>query len=343
MQPKEIAPVSVVSLFLVFLALLYIDIVAVELIPVIAIALVCVSLLIYVNYHHRIRNYYKKQTLSIIFGFGLFCSLIWGVVILTTGSYTLWQTPYIATLGDGTGFLPDSFLPSWWMVTLLTGIFLVIIYDVYNYSPVNHSYSRISFWEDLPRMPILLGVISAVLGLWGMLFIIAGEVQRIVVVAPIFEELLKFGLAIFLGTALFGRRLLSRVAIGFLIGVLFGVSEHFLTYSAEPDTVYLFRVFFHGMTASLSVAIFVKFEQYDFYHLMWTAPLLSIGFHFMHNAFAVATSILFHGTAVEFLLIIPILFGSLATTASFITILLTLSEHEIILDFHESIYHFGKL
>lgn len=144
--------------------------------------------------------------------------------------------------------------------------------------------------REVVLSPVYFGFVCAFLGLWAVLFV-GISIQRIIVIAPIFEELLKFGVALLVGSALFDRSLAARIGVAAVVGAVFGLVEHATTYPTEEDLLYLFRTLFHMMTTVLSVATYSLFESESTVRFRWYSPLLSTLIHFFYNTFAVLSGV----------------------------------------------------
>lgn len=238
-------------------------------------------------------------------------------------------------------FPPDptyhSFLPEWWLgIGLLaagTGALLGL-----SRNRDIAAYPKPTEIREIARSPVYFGFGCSVFGLWAVLFVGVG-VQRVIVIAPIFEEALKFGVALLIGATLFGRSTGGRVAVAAVAGLSFGVLEHATTYPTEPDAVYLYRSLFHTATTILSVSVYSHFESAHRVDLLWISPVLPIMFHFLYNTFAVLSS-----------LILLLAFGSQSTvptlvygnlTVLCITVLICLSwwDHSSIKTLYMPIAH----
>lgn len=188
-------------------------------------------------------------------------------------------------LVDGTIVLPD-----WWAATFLVIAGILILVGVLlarDHSP----YPKPTELSTIVRSPVYFGVFCGLLGLWSVLFV-GISLQRVIIFAPIFEELLKFGVALIIGSVLFGRSMAARIGVALVIGSLFGVIEHATTYPDEPDAVYLLRTLFHSITTVLSVAVYTKFESIGELRLRWVAPMFPILLHFFYNTFVTVTAII---------------------------------------------------
>lgn len=190
---------------------------------------------------------------------------------------------------DSVRFGSAQFLPRWWIgsLVLVAGIALLLG------SLRTRDFSTYPWPDGLRQVatsPVAFGLLCAFFGLWSVLFV-GISIQRVLVFAPIFEELLKFGVAILIGSALFGRSMLARVGVAIVVGALFGLVEHATTYPMESDAVYLFRTVFHAMLTVLSVSVYTAFDEMNEDGYRWIAPAYSILLHFFYNAFAVLSSI----------------------------------------------------
>lgn len=144
---------------------------------------------------------------------------------------------------------------------------------------------------EIANSPVYFGITCAFFGLWSVLFV-GLSLQRVVVFAPLFEELLKFGVALLISSVLFGRSIAARVGVAVVVGSLFGIIEHATTYSTEPDTIYLFRTLFHTVTTVLSVSLYTMFESMGEDRMRWIAPSYSILLHFFYNTFVVLSAVI---------------------------------------------------
>lgn len=183
-----------------------------------------------------------------------------------------------------------SFLPEWWLAVLLVVAgALLLAGAVRRNSPA--TYQTPANMGEIPTSPPFFGFLCAFFGLWAVLFV-GFRIQRVFFIAPIFEELLKFGVALLVGAALFDRSAAARVGVALVVGALFGVVEHATTYPTEADTVYLFRTVFHAATTVLSVSIYTVFESRHATRLQWIAPVYSILLHFFYNTFVVLSAVI---------------------------------------------------
>lgn len=181
-------------------------------------------------------------------------------------------------------------LPEWWIaapLALAGGLILVGSVVTRGPSP----YPKPTEIREIATSPAYFGFVCAFFGLWAVLFV-GIAIQRVIIFAPLFEELLKFGVALLIGSTLFDRSLLARIGVALVVGSLFGLVEHATTYPTEADTVYLFRTAFHSMTTILSVSVYTSFESREEYRLAWIAPAYSIMLHFFYNTFVVLSTVI---------------------------------------------------
>lgn len=188
------------------------------------------------------------------------------------------------TLGSAT------FLPDWWIATILGSASLLMILGVIRTRDLS-PYPKPTEIRAVAASPAYFGFVCTVFGLWAVLFVGIG-VQRVVVVAPLFEELLKFGVAVLVGSVLFDRSVLARIGVALVVGALFGLVEHATTYPMESDTVYAFRTIFHSTTTVLSVTLYTVFETRGANTLQWLAPSYAVMLHFFYNTFVVLSSVI---------------------------------------------------
>jgi hypothetical protein len=231
------------------------------------------------------------------------------VIACGTGANALWRLAsaasgedLLAAIGGGSLRLwPEVQLPEWWFAAFLgTAAVLAVVGTVTTWD--RSPYPKPSELRESPISPVYYGGICTLFGLWSILF--AGiSLQRVVVFAPIFEELAKFGVALLVGSVLFGRSFPARIGVALVVGSSFGVVEHVTTYPAETDALYLFRTLFHAMATVLSVAVYSRFESLGDRSLLWIAPGYSMLIHFFYNTFAVLSTVI--GVAV---------FGTASTT-----------------------------
>lgn len=111
----------------------------------------------------------------------------------------------------------------------------------------------------------------------------------IALVAPVFEEAFKFGLALALVAGLAAGRargvvLALRIAVAWAVGVSFGLAEHAFIYSDESDLAFLLRVLFHGLATGLSMSAFSILEGRVAPARVWLCLAPAAFFHYAGNA-----------------------------------------------------------
>lgn len=238
--------------------------------------------------------------------------------------------------------IPESFLPDWWLLVILIPLaFIMAVDSLFNREMPDYESPR--SWEDLPTSPVYFGAVSAFLGFWGVLFVGLGIITRIVVVAPVFEEALKFGVALLIGSAVFGRSLPSRYALALTVGIVFGLVEHTITYPGDADFELLLRVSFHAVTTGLSIAVFTAFERADRLGLMWVALTLPIVLHFANNAAAVLLSLLLAGQVTWVREGAALSYGVGVVLICVALTILAVRRHSLIVRIHEVVHSFGQL
>lgn len=193
----------------------------------------------------------------------------------------------------------------WWIPLLLLVAGLLLVGGAASHLP-GRPYATPTSLRDAAISPPWFGLGCAVIGLWAVLFVGIG-LQRVVVIAPLFEELLKFGVALVVGSVLFGRSRAGRLGTALAVGLVFGLVEHATTYPDEQALLYLYRCLFHATTAVLSVSAYTTFERLEANELRWLSPAYSILLHFFNNVFSVLGGVL--GVAV---------FGAVSPTVSLV-------------------------
>jgi len=230
-----------------------------------------------------------------------------------------------STLRIGT----TAVLPEGWIVAFLVTAGVLILSGTLmtrDRSP----YPKPKGLSAVASSPVYFGIACSFFGLWSVLFV-GLSFQRIIIFAPIFEELLKFGVALLIGSVLFGRSIAARVGVAVVVGSLFGIVEHATTYSTEPDTVYLFRTLFHTVTTVLSVSVYTMFESMGEDRMCWIAPSYSIILHFLYNTFVVLSAIIGIVVFGNQSTTIPLVYGSAAIlVATCLFILVFLSKKVVV-------------
>lgn len=123
-------------------------------------------------------------------------------------------------------------------------------------------------------------------GVVGIFFTSVDLLRRIVIVAPVVEEMLKLGLALVLVLALDVRQAWSRVALALVPGVLFGVFEHAVAYPTEGGLLEATRLLFHAGSTALSMACFHLVEGAPS-RWWWGSTLAATCLHMVNNGAAV--------------------------------------------------------
>lgn len=215
--------------------------------------------------------------------------------------------------------LSSAALPEWWSgIILVIALIFLLVGNIRTQS--NQYYRKIEHIRLIHLCAPVFGFSCALIGLWAVLFV-GFSIQRIVVIAPLFEELLKFGVALLVGSTLFNRSLAARIGVAIVVGTLFGLIEHSTTYPTEPDYSYVFRTLFHLSTTVLSVTTYTVWRGDGEDILPLIAPAFSIWVHFFNNTFAVISSLIFSLVSVPNILSVTPIFSFLTV---FITIVMTL-------------------
>lgn len=192
--------------------------------------------------------------------------------------------------------------------------------------------------REIASSPVYFGTVCIFFGLWAVLF--AGvSIQRVLIIAPVFEEGLKFGVALLVGSVLFGRSLLARVGAAIVVGLLFGIIEHTTTYPMEADAVYTFRVVFHAMTTVLSVTTYTLFGLQGERTLQWISPAYSIIIHFFNNIFSVLSTsigifVLGSGNAT-----VALIYGSAAILLMVVVLMISFISRKALVAIHMPLEH----
>lgn len=267
------------------------------------------------------------------------------LALVVSGAVTVLHLERAVSLADvrellaGSGFRVGraEFLPDWWVLVVL-GVAAALILGGTLRPRRLSSYPKPGSIRAIARSPAYFGVVCTFFGLWAVLFV-GIAIQRIVVIAPIFEELLKFGVAILVGSVLFDRSLVARIGVAIVVGALFGLVEHSTTYPAETDLVYLNRTLFHALTTVLSVSMYTTFESLEEYRLLWIAPAYSILFHFFYNTFAVLSAVLslwLFGAPLSFL---PLVYGLAVLVVGLVLLVLAFTWRRAIVAIHRPLEH----
>jgi RsiW-degrading membrane proteinase PrsW (M82 family) len=149
------------------------------------------------------------------------------------------------------------------------------------------------------------------LGFWGVFvnqlypfFALLSEYSfllQLVVGAPVFEEMFKFGLALFLVSPLGGLPRLVvlplRLVVAAAVGLGFGAFEHWFSYPDEDSASLLGRLVFHCAATTLSMAAFAGLEPVADTRVRWAATVPASLVHYGNNAFVIPVALAFGETA----------------------------------------------
>lgn len=265
--------------------------------------------------------------------------------LIVSGALAVWQLQSRVSVqairqllaSDSFQLGATDFLPRWWvLVLLLPAVFLTLLGALHarDTSP----YPKPGEIREIAMSPVYFGLVSSVFGLWAVLFV-GITLQRVIVIAPLFEELLKFGVALLIASTLFGRSLAARIGIAIVIGASFGLVEHATTYPTESDLVYLHRTLFHTTTTVLSVSIYSLFEATGEDRLRWIAPAYSILLHFFYNTFAVLSTLIAVAVFGSRPSNLPLYYGLGVFLIAAALLLATVARHRIVVAIHRPIEH----
>ncbi|MHB8605398.1 MAG: hypothetical protein ACYDCK_09095 [Thermoplasmatota archaeon] len=143
----------------------------------------------------------------------------------------------------------------------------------------------------LPGTPLRFAGALALVGLASILFATVGFVQRLIIVAPIFEEFLKFGVALALVELVAVRAPAFRVIVALAPGIAFGVIEHNLTYADENTLHFASRVLFHSGSAALAMSMWCALERLENVRYRWLATAPGTLLHAANNFYALVAGI----------------------------------------------------
>ncbi len=127
---------------------------------------------------------------------------------------------------------------------------------------------------------------------------------QIILGAPIFEEMVKFGLALLIATALLwvlgaGRLrqwespwwLFIRLPAALAVGAGFGFMEHYTTYPGETDLSFFWRVMFHSLATATSMIAYQAVLPSADLRVRWLAMVPSIFLHYVNNYGAIVLGV----------------------------------------------------
>lgn len=159
------------------------------------------------------------------------------------------------------------------------------------------------FYDEARRpaaeTPLVVSAAQRPLAFGGLLFLLGwlgilaqrSALRQIVVGAPVFEEMAKFGLALALVALLGLRHIFARLPFAWVSGLGFGVLEHFLSYGDEPWYGLAVRAAFHAGTCGLSMAAFCVLEPILDVRARWGATLASSLLHWANNFAAIVVAL----------------------------------------------------
>lgn len=146
-------------------------------------------------------------------------------------------------------------------------------------------------WLDrMTRTDLRLAVTLSVAGFVAVFVKQVPVGGQIVFGAPLFEEFLKVGVALLPWAALGVRSLWLRLPTAGLVGAGFGVLEHYVSYSTEPQAFLFGRMLFHGLTAGLSMAVLHGLQGTD-RRLLLLCTMPSTFLHAANNSAAVSLAL----------------------------------------------------
>lgn len=288
----------------------------------------------YTVIYHQFTRTGLRHVLAAVTGLLTFLTVI-GTALLISEDFAVEEIRGV--FDSTTGQLQtDGFLPQWWYPVLLALPSALILSGAV-LQQKSRPYPRPTKLRALATSPAYFGFVSTFFGLWAVLFVGVGF-QRVIVIAPVFEELLKFGVALIVSSVLFDRSMAARVGVALVVGSLFGVIEHTTTYPGESDLVYVYRTLFHAVTPAVSIGVYTMFKENDMGGMLWVAPVFPMLFHFFYNTFAVLSSIILViiiGSRVQ---LVTIVYGAGSVLFCLTILLLVITRHRTISIIHRPIY-----
>jgi hypothetical protein len=278
----------VVTAFLLASLLLFLtDVIGIDFLPHV-IATVTLGVIVrYAAVHHPFSKRWYRYPVTVVATVAFVVTATYTILLIVQAVQINHLAPVYVTRGLEVYDVVAA--QNWVLLIFVLPAAMMVTGSIYGNDPVR--YPRPPYGEAIAVSPGYLGVAYGLFGLWSVLFTLI-DFHRILIFAPLFEELLKFGVAVLIGCGLYGRSAVGRIGAGLLIGLLFGVIEHATTYPTEPDTMYLFRALFHMTTAGLSVSAYTVFESLDETGLQWIAPAYPVMIHFFNNSFALIVTVL---------------------------------------------------
>lgn len=140
------------------------------------------------------------------------------------------------------------------------------------------------------RRPFKMAGIMAGAGFLAVFVNQAPFLFQLVLGAPIFEELLKFGIALLIAYPL--RFRLLRIPVALAVGAGFGWLEHTITYPGESQGSFYWRIAFHALSPGLAMAVYQGLEPMGDVRVRWAAPVMPIFIHYVNNALAIPLALL---------------------------------------------------
>lgn len=188
------------------------------------------------------------------------------------------------------GALPSG---SWSLLIAVPAALVLLWSTVRGEDPLPMDPGDRGLLEGLPGRPALFGLVALLVGIAGTLFAGSTFLEKIAVVAPIFEEYAKLGVALLLLASLGLSRGGPAFALGSLSGLAFALLEHHLTYSSETELMFLVRGLFHTLAAGLSALVYVHLRRRENLApgVGWFAIAPSALVHAANNVFAVGTAL----------------------------------------------------
>lgn len=299
-------------------------------IPPVVFMLAAAVLFRYVAIYHQFTKEYYKIILLIPTSVGLLMLVLYNIKQFLDDIPL--DSLFQVFLVDSSVAYSTSLLPEWWVTVILCSAGMLILFGSLTRKKLI-PYPRPNEIRTVATSPVFFGAVCAFFGLWAVLFV-GISIQRIFIIAPIFEELLKFGVAILIGSSLFDRSILARIGVAVVVGTLFGLIEHATTYPGESDYIYLFRTLFHMMTTVLSVSVYTYFESRNMARLSSRAPIMSMLIHFFYNTFAVVSSIIATIVVGSQVNNLTLVYGGLAVLITMSLVVLTLLHHRVIHHLH---------
>lgn len=139
-------------------------------------------------------------------------------------------------------------------------------------------------WVQDPRRQ---AAVFALAGFLGVFVEQANILFQIVVGAPVFEELFKFGIALGLVSLLRVPSRVPRFLLAALVGAGFGWLEHAVTYPEEAAAALRFRLGFHAATPALSMAVYDSLASLANHRIRWAVTVPASAVHWLNNFTAV--------------------------------------------------------